>query len=145
MKTMKIFMLLALVSFAANAQDLSNSEVPNEVKSAFDKAYSGASDVEWEKSADNFNVEFDLDRMDYEIWYSAAGKVLKMEQEVKENDLPASVKNALKSNYSGFKIEDAEMRKEGNTTTYKVELDKGNEEKDVLFDEAGKVINEWAD
>lgn len=142
---MKIFMLLALGSFAVNAQDLGKNEVPTAVTSAFENAYSAASDVEWEKSAENFNVEFDLDKMDHEIWYSPAGEVLKMEKEITENDLPAAIKSALKSNYSGFQVEDAEMIKEGNTTTYRVELDKGNEEKDVLFDDAGKVINEWAD
>lgn len=142
---MKIFMLLALGSFAVNAQDLGKNEVPTAVTSAFENAYSAASDVEWEKSAENFTVEFDLDKMDHEIWYSPAGEVLKMEKEISENDLPAAVKSTLKTNYSGFQVEDAEMIKEGNITTYKVELDKGNEEKEVLFDDAGKVINEWAD
>ncbi|HET7361714.1 MAG TPA: PepSY-like domain-containing protein [Salinimicrobium sp.] len=145
MKTLKIFMILAFGSFAMNAQDLNKDQVPNEVATAFENEYPQANDVEWEKNADYFDVEFEIDRKDHEIWYSASGEIVKHEEEVLENDLPSSITNAIASNYSDLHIEDAEMKTENGTTTYSVELENGNQEKTIIFDESGNVIKEYTD
>lgn len=145
MKTLKIFTLLFLGSFAMNAQDLTKDAVPNEVMTAFESEYSNASDVEWEKTMDYFNVEFDLNRIDHEVWYTAAGEMVKLEKEVKKSDLPAAIKTELENEYAGFRVEDAELQKEDGVTTYRVELENGNQEKNVTFNDSGKVLNEYLD
>lgn len=145
MKTLKIFMILAFGSFAMNAQDLSKDQVPNDVATAFENEYPQAKDVEWEKNAEYFDVEFEVDRKDYEIWYSASGEIVKLEKEVSKNDLPSNIKNAISSNYTNMHIEDAEMKTENGTTTYSVELENGNQEKTIIFDESGTVIKEYTD
>lgn len=145
MNTLKIFTLLFIGSFAVNAQDLQKNQVPNEVMSAFEKTYSNVNDVEWEKQGEGFGVEFEQNRMDNEVWYAASGKVLKTEKELKVSEVPAAIKKTVKTDYSGFKIEDAEVQTENNTTTYFVELEDGEKEKTVSFDKTGKVLEEWND
>lgn len=145
MNTLKIFMLLFIGSFAMNAQDLQKNQVPNEVMATFEKAYSNVNDVEWEKRGNGFSVEFEQNRLDREVWYDASGEILRTEKELNVDELPAAVQKTLKTDYSGFRIEDAEMQEENNATTYFVELDNGGEEKTVSFDKSGNVLDEWAD
>lgn len=94
---------------------------------------------------DLFKVEFDLDRMEHEIWYDASGKMMKMEKEMNENDLPQAVKSKITSSYASFKIDDIEMKEENGKTTFEIELEDGRKEKTVIFDASGSVINEFED
>lgn len=145
MNTLKIFIALFIGGFVANAQDLRPSEVPEEIVANFEKTYPGANDVEWERRGEGFSVELEEKRMDREIWYDASGEILRMEKELMEDELPAAITKALKKDYAGFRIEDAELRQEKGTTTYFVELEKGGVEKKVSFDKSGKMLEEWAD
>ncbi|MBB4080442.1 putative membrane protein YkoI [Lewinella aquimaris] len=54
-------------------------EVPAAVQSAFQAAYPGATDVEWSKDDDHYEVEFDMNGEEMEVEYSATGEVLEME------------------------------------------------------------------
>lgn len=142
MKTLKIFAIALCATSVTMAQDLNLSDVPDNMKDAFNKAYNKATDVEWEKEMDNYKVEFDLDNRDHEVWYSASGTVLNKEQEITEAELPQAVRDALKSKYAGYRVDDVEMIWQNNATTYEVELEKGQDEKHVTFDENAKVLNE---
>ena len=87
-------------------------------------------------------VEFEIDRMDYEVWYAANGKQVKLEKEIKPNELPTAIKSAIKNRYSDYSIDDCELREEKGKTTYLVELEKWNDEIDVVYDAKGKLIKE---
>lgn len=145
MKSLKVAALALFATATLSAQDLKVSEVPSELTSNFEKEYLNATDIEWEKEMDYFKVEFDVDRMEHEIWYDASGKMMKMEKEMNETDLPQAVKSKISSSYTSFKIDDIEMNKKNDKITYKVELEDGSNEKTVIFDESGSVINEFKD
>ena len=142
MKTLKILATLFFVTGVAVAQDMNQNDVPSSVKNAFTKEYANATDVEWEKEMDNYKVEFDVNRMDNEVWYSASGAVVKKEQDITEAELPQAVRDAVKSGYAGYRLDDIEKVWQNNTTSYKLELEKGNEDKHLTFDTNGKVIAE---
>lgn len=144
MKTLKILTVALFATSFAMAQDLNSSDLPGNLKDAFSKDYSKATDVEWEKELDNYKVEFDLNRQDHEVWYNASGSVLKKEQEITEAELPQAIRNAIKSNHPGYRVDDVEMIWQDNTTTYEVELEKGQDEKHITFDGNAKVLNERA-
>ena len=144
MKTLKILAITLFATSVAMAQDLNSSDVPGTLKDAFSKEYSKATDVEWEKEMDNYKVEFDLNRQDNEVWYNASGSVLKKEQEITEAELPQAINTAIKSNYAGYRVDDVEKIWQNNTTTYEVELEKGQDEKHITFDGNAKVLNERA-
>lgn len=145
MKTLKILAAFLFVTGAAVAQDINEAEVPTAVKNAFNKEYSNVNNVEWEKEMENYNVEFDSNRMENEIWYNASGNVLKKESDIAEADLPSSVSKAIKSKYAEYRIDGIEKVWQNNATTYEVELENGNAELHVTFDENAKVVSERKD
>ena len=141
MKTLKI---LAVALFATNismGQDLKPADVPVILKEAFSKEYSKATDVEWEKELDHYKVEFEVNRQDHEVWYNASGNVLKREIEITKAELPQAIRDAIKSKYAGYRVDDVEMIWQNNTTTYEVELEKGQAEILIIFDRNAKVLS----
>lgn len=138
-------MMLLFVSTFAIAQDLKPSEVPETVKNIFLIDYAKATDVEWERDMMNYKVEFDLGRMEQEIWYTASGEVIKKEQDITEADLPQAIRDAIKTKYSGYRVDDVEMIWQDSTTTYEVELEKGKEEWKVTYNANGEILQERRD
>ncbi len=145
MKTLKIFMLSLFVTTTAMAQDLNPKDVPQLVKDAFTKENAQATNIEWERDMDNYKVEFDIGRMEHEIWYTPSGMVIKKEQDITEADLPQAIKDVIKSKYAGYRVDDVEMTWMDNAITYEVELEKGKEEWEVTFDVQGKILHERRD
>ena len=145
MKTLNILILFLFATSLSFAQDLNTSEVPELVKNAFTKEYTQATDIEWERDMDNFKVEFDMGRMEHEIWYTPSGDVIKKEQDISEAELPQVIRDIIKSKYSGYRIDDVEMTWQDNATTYEVEVEKGKEEWKIVFDSEGKIIQERRD
>lgn len=145
METLKIFTLLFFVITVTVAQDLNPSELPEAVKTAFAKDNAVGTDVEWEMDMANYKVEFDMGRMEHEIWYTASGEVIKKEQDIAEGDLPQSIRDIIKLKYAGYRVDDVEMTWQDNATTYEVELEKGREEWKLIFDSNGTIIHERRD
>ena len=142
MKTLKILAAFLFATGVAIAQDIKPTDVPASVKSAFATEYAKASDVEWEKDMENYKVEFDLNKMDNEVWYNASGTVVKKEQDITEAELPQAVRDAVKAGYADYTLDDIEKVWQNNATSYEVELEKASEDKYLTFDANGKVIAE---
>ncbi len=142
MKTLKILAAFLFVTGVAVAQDMNATDVPASVKNAFSKEYAKATDVEWKKDMENYKVEFDLNKMENEVWYNASGTVVKKEQDIAEAELPQAVRDAVKSSFADYTLDDIEKVWHNNATIYEVELEKGNEDKHLTFDANGKVIAE---
>lgn len=137
--------MLLLATTIGHAQDINVSEVPTAVQTAFSNESANATDVEWEKDLENYKVEFEVNRMEHEVWFDASGKIIKKEKNITEAELPQAVKNTIQSKYNGYRIDDIEMTWQNETTRYEVELEKGREELKVTFDEKGMVLNERRD
>lgn len=142
MRSLKILAILLFAGGLANAQDLNSADVPANLKNTFCKEYPKATDVEWEKELDHYKVEFEINRHDHEIWYNAAGSTIKKEQEIKEAELPQTIRAVIKSKYAGYRVYDAEIVWKNKVKTYEVELEKGLDEKHVIFDDKAKVLTE---
>ncbi|WP_373060115.1 PepSY-like domain-containing protein [Zunongwangia sp. H14] len=146
MKILKVAVLALFATTAVNAQDLTKNEIPSKLMSKFEKEYSNVKDVEWEMEGENYKVEFDKNRREHQVWYSRNGNMVKLEKEIGEDELPASISGTINNKYSGYKIDSIEMTEEGNKKTFEIELEKGwTNEKTVIFDESGSVIKEWED
>ncbi|HDZ05482.1 hypothetical protein LCGC14_0071320 [marine sediment metagenome] len=136
----------ALGAFTVFAQDINPNTVPANLRHNFEQSYPQASDVEWEMDGQAYKVEFDDNWLEHEIWYTTDGKTAKMEEEIREADLPQTIKTAISNNYVGFKVDSIEKTTQNGASYYEVELEKGwSEEKDVVFDESGKVLSERND
>lgn len=141
MKNLKIAAFALFTTAAVSAQDIAVNQVPANLNENFTKAYSSATDVEWEMDGMNYKVEFDLDRMENEIWYSKEGKILKSEMELNEKDLPSAIATAVKNKYPEYNVDEIEVTEIDGKKTYEVELEKWfNEDVKLSFSEDGTIL-----
>lgn len=146
MKKLKIAALLVFATATISAQDLKTNEVPANLQSTFTTAYSNATDIEWEKKGDHYKVEFEINKLDHDIWYDAEGKVVKSKIEISESELPAAIGNAVKSKYADYMIDSIEVREQEGSKTYEVEIEKGwFKERKLILDDSGKILSDQED
>ena len=143
MKKLRLSAVALIVTATVSAQDLMTDQVPTTLNRSFQETYPNATDVEWEMEGGNYKVEFDMDKMDNEIWYSKDGNILKAEMEMTERDLPTAVKTTAKTKYPKYKIDEVEMTEENGQKTYEVELEKWfQKDKKLIIAEDGTFISE---
>lgn len=119
-----------------------------ELSAQLQKDFPNARDIDWEKSDVFYRADFEIGRInskDYKAYYDMAGKLVMYKEEISTRALPADVKNTLDKDYSGYRIEDAEKTVKGKQTFYKVELEKGDTEIELILSYNGKVIREEVD
>lgn len=73
-------LLFTLALFACDS-DVEATEIPDAVRSAFERSYPTASDVEWEMDDENYTVEFDFNGEEFEMMYSPTGEPLELEED----------------------------------------------------------------
>ncbi|PPK85206.1 hypothetical protein CLV84_2098 [Neolewinella xylanilytica] len=80
MKKLLFSSLFAIALFACG-ETAEAVEVPTTVQSAFNAAYPGATDVEWEEDGDAYEVEFMLNGEEMEAEFSALGEEMMVEED----------------------------------------------------------------
>ena len=136
---MKRFLLLFLTvaTISVNAQKLSESKVPEAVKTVFSKAYP-ATEGKWVKEDGNYEVSFDKDTKKMTLVIAPKGELVQTEYAITESELPKAAKEYLATNAKGVKIKEmAHILKPNGDVQYEAEI-KG---KDVLFDKDGKFLS----
>lgn len=140
-KTIQLVALMVLGTGTIFAQDIPSSQVPSVIVNNFKKEFPKANDIEWEMQGDLYNVDFEIGWFtDYEAWFTASGKLVKQTQEISKSDIPKAVANAIKTQYKEYRIEDAKKIIEDGVETYKVELEKWDEDFDVIYSKNGNLI-----
>ena len=136
-----LLMLVLCISGSAFAQDIRvQQSIPPAVEKNFKKKFPAAKDVEWHRQGDRVLADFDVNRVDHKALYEANGKLLAWKYDVRSGALPAPVTRAIRTQYKGFKVDDAEMITRGKEIFYQVELDGKPDDLKVVFDKEGKVI-----
>ena len=143
MENLKMAAFALFATAAVTAQDLQQNQIPESLNTAFQQDYPQATDVEWEMDGMNYKVEFDLGKMDNEIYFTTDGNVLKSEMEMAEKDLPAAVAGTVKNKYPKYKVDEIEVTEENGVRTYEVELEKWfSDDIKLLLSEDGTLISE---
>jgi ABC-type transporter MlaC component len=131
----KFIFLLAMLVFAqvGFAQKVKSAQVPQAVKTAFAKKFP-AIKAKWEMEDGNYEAEFkNKEKVEMSAVFTAEGKWLETEQEIKKSALPAPVLKAL----LGKKVkESAKIQRADGTTVFEAEV--GG--KDLLFDAIGNAL-----
>jgi hypothetical protein len=139
MKKLALMMVAAMITSLTFAQKLQEKAVPTLVKTAFQKNFTQAKVVKWEKEGINFEAEFELDKSEQSVLFDAQGSIIEKEIEIKISQLPNGVLDYVKTNYKGQSvIEAAKITDAKGKVTYEAEI-KGM---DILFDSNGKFIKE---
>jgi len=140
MKKLLTFAIPLLTALSSCAQEVPQSLVPSVVVNAFEQRFPKASDIEWEKKGEIYEVEFDLGFKDHKALIDGTGKMVKHKEEIASADLPAAVKETIKKGFSNYKIDDSDRIETEGLVIYKVELENSTEEKKIYIGEDGKII-----
>lgn len=140
MKTLKNIIALVFavpMSIAAVAQQLPVGKVPAAVKTSFAKAYPKVKVASWEKENGGYEASFKQAEKQMSAVFSADGKLLESEVDIKPSELPAAALTYLKAQRKGEPIKEAaKITKANGEINYEAEV-RG---KDLLFDKTGKYI-----
>jgi hypothetical protein len=143
MRTIAAIITLALFTSAAQAQHLKESEVPAPVVKGFHDSYKDVKAKSWEKEKNGtYEVEFSSDKTEHAIIFNPEGQILWVKEEISATVLPKPVKEYLDKNYSGYKIE--EVKRSTMPTgdnRYEVEIKKGKDELELMFDSLGSFVS----
>lgn len=140
--------VLSLAHLPVSAQRVQPRGVLAVVLNAFQQQFPKARQVEWEKKRDgNYEVEFDIGLFsrDHQAIISPEGKVLRHEEELAPYSLPDAVKQRIKAEFDGYRVDDAKKVDTGGTVTYEVELDSRSGDLEVVFAANGEIIKERMD
>lgn len=141
---MKKIILMAgalLIINTATAQHLKETEVPTIVKTSFTKKYATSKVKVWEKEGDNYEAEFNLNKVESSAVFSADGIFKELEQEIKISELPKAASDYCAKNFVGYKISETAKITDGNgKVMYEAEMKKDKEHFDVIFDDKGNFV-----
>jgi hypothetical protein len=106
MKKLAITLTTAIMFFAASAFATKSDEIPGKVKTAFNKDFSNALSVTWEKNDNLYFANFSWNTSDVKAVFNADGELLSTSRKVSIGELPLKVTMAIEKKYKGYKIED---------------------------------------
>jgi hypothetical protein len=142
-KVMILVMVLSTMTFTAYGQ---KTDVPTNVKKAFEKKVSNAKDVGWEYDSEDklWEVEYEIGKNEFTSAFNDNGTWVETEREIKFSELPDAVKATLKADYADYEVEEVEFVETPEGKFYEVEVEieiDGKElEFDILFSADGKVV-----
>jgi hypothetical protein len=139
MKKLVFMTVSAMITSLSIAQKAQEKDVPDAVKTAFQKNFPQAKVEKWEKEGDNFEAEFELNKSEQSVLFDAQGNILETETEIELSQLSSIIIDYVKTNFKGQTIKEAaKITDAKGMVTYEAEI-KG---KDLLFDSNGKFIKE---
>ncbi len=139
MKSLIVVVGLSLAMCQADAQKIKSSEVPAAVKNSLQNAFS-MKDADWDKEGSSFEANFEQKGKEVSVLFDANGSVLEAETEIKKNELPQAVLKVLNQDHHEYKIEETAKIESNGEITYEVEVEKGNQAFDLIFDANGKLL-----
>ncbi len=144
MKRVKILgtLALALVLCTGTQAYGQSDDAPKKVKDAFAKKFPNVKKVKWDKeNATEWEAEFKMKGTEYSANFMDDGTWKETEHEIKKSAIPANVKSTLDSEFSGYKIGEAEISETDEGSVYEFEVEKGEQSMEVAINTDGKVAN----
>lgn len=139
-------------------KNLSKIDAEATMVSDFESRYPNASAVSWYRYSPTDRIDlvpsdwdYAMDDKDYEVRYTMDGneyvayydngRWLRSETMLFDRSkLPASVTNAINTQYAGYTIKDVEREDEDKQVVYEVELVKGNEKCKIHYSADGNIV-----
>ena len=139
-----IFLILAIAMgfTACEDDDMRNADIPSVVLNGFTEQFSNATGVEWEKKADLYEAEFEIEKVDYEAILSSDGTIVKYKYDVSYEALPEAVQASITADYDKTNIDEIELIQISETSYYQVEFDAEPNDNKIIFEESGQVTTE---
>lgn len=152
-------MLCSVALFSCSDDDEQNGgneNVPQNVLDAFSKKYQGVKDVQWNQVKDFYVARFNspISRgvgVDYttSAWFTSDGNCHQSDEDIAFGKLPEIVQTSfndyLSLFYNGWKVDDCEMVLRSGILIYVIEIEKGNEEREISISEKGDILKDVID
>lgn len=126
-----------------NDIDISPTQVPEEVMTAFQRMFPETRFAEWEKDKKNnlYKADFYSENREKEVCFSADGQWIYTQTDLFEQELPEAVLEYVKTNHPDRYIDDADYFETPAMNYYQLELDKAKE-RDIYIKltESGELI-----
>jgi hypothetical protein len=135
-----IFACAVLMGINANAQKLTEDQVPAGVIKKFKARFSSVQHAKWEKENTDYEANFILNKIKTSALFDATGNLRETESEIAQTNLPKVVSEEVGRSYSGYKIKETSKIETKGLVTYEVEVQKGEKFTDLIFDEKGKLL-----
>lgn len=133
------FIVLMMTAFNCISQKVAP---PAKVQSAFSKAFPGATVKNWDKEKGKYEAEFTQNNKRLTATFNVDGTLEETETDIPVNELPAGIVSYIQAHYKGAAIKEAAaIVKSNGIKMYEAEI----KDKDILFDENGKFIQEEKD
>jgi len=143
MKSINLSMILlatTCIIMTSCAQSEKNN-APAEVLTAFAEKFPDAKKIKWDKENENeWEAEFKMSGKEFSANFSTDGNWKETEYEIKKSDIPAKVQQTLDSEFSEYKIEEAEISETSEGKVYEFELEKGESNIEVVMNTSGEVV-----
>ena len=139
MKKLMFLFISSLFFIGANAQF---RKIPGVVTDSFKVKYPTAKGVSWRDKTTSFQASFKLGKDEYTAKYSSKGEWQQSEKKIKEEDIPAAVKDGLsKSKYADWKIGSVIHRDlPGNKVEYTIAVSNGTlSKRNLTFSSEGQL------
>lgn len=121
--------------------DIAANNVPSAITQNFNTLFPGARDIDWETSADVYKVDFEINNVDYDAWYTQDGTLLAYRFDITRSSIPQAVRTGINERFAGYSIDDAEKIVKPGSTGYQVELESSYMEEDAYYGEDGTYIS----
>jgi len=141
-KTVFLVLAIAMVFTACEDDDIRNADIPSVVLNGFTEQFSNATGVEWEKKADLYEAEFEIEKVDYEAILSSDGTIVKYKYDVSYEALPEAVQASITADYDKTNIDEIELIQISEKSYYQVEFDAEPNDNKIIFEESGQVTTQ---
>ena len=143
MKKLLLSLICLAFVFVVSAQKSKEEKVPAEAKSGFKAKYPAAQKVKWSiEKPGEFEVDFVLNKIEQSALVDAKGNVIETEIEVKESELPQTVRTTIAKDFTGFKLDEIEKSTDAKgVISFEMQAFKGKDKFEIAFDGSGKLIS----
>lgn len=122
-------------------KELKRSEVPEPIWS-YIKTY-GKLDVEHTEYGEEnrrgiYWIDGDINDKEHDFYFTEKGKLISRTQELRKNEIPAGILNAIKTKYNGYEIRNALLKEDNSSTSYEIQLRKSRERITLTFNRKGE-------
>lgn len=141
-KLLMLFAGIALV-ISVSAANQKDDKIPATAKGGFAAKFPSAQKAKWSiEKPGEFEVEYVLSGVESSALFDAEGNLLETETEIKESELPATVKATLARDFKGYKLDEIEKVTDAKgIITFEMEAAKGKEKLEISFDTTGKLVS----
>ena len=137
---------ILLIAFSACIAGISFAQdsIPQAAKDHFASTYPMASDVKLDVEDGKIEVKFELNGVEWDGYYDAAGTWLKTKRELKNDEVPQVVMDGLKTTeFSSWSADDPhEYQTPSHKSLYRFEVKNGAEKKIIFLTPDGKLVPE---